>query len=71
MQGNLKLINGGVSTCHCFTCKTRKAKLSMLSKEECCYDIPFINVTVSSFPMPVDKQGMNLKVDEQAICLMA
>ena len=28
--------------------------LSMLSKEVCCYGIPYMIVTVSSYPMPVD-----------------
>ena len=37
-----------------------KLKLSMLSKEACCYDVPYTNVTVGSYPMPVDKQGTNV-----------
>ena len=40
-----------------------KSKLSMLSKEVCCYDVPYMNVTVSSYPMPVDEQGLNVTVD--------
>ena len=40
-----------------------KLKLSMLSKEACCYDVQCMNVTVSSYPMPVDKQGSNVTVD--------
>ena len=39
-----------------------KLKRSMLSKEACCYDIPYMNVTVGSYLMPVDKQGSNVTV---------
>ena len=38
-------------------------KLSMLLKEACCYDVPYMNVIVGSYPMPVDKQGSNVTVD--------
>ena len=37
-----------------------KLKLSMMSKETCCYDVPYINVTVGSYPIPVDEQGSNV-----------
>ena len=37
-------------------------KHSMLWKEACCYDVPYMNVTVFSHPMPVDKQGTNVTV---------
>ena len=37
-------------------------KLSMLSKVLCCYDIPYINVTVGSYPMPVDDHGSTVTV---------
>ena len=39
-----------------------KLKLPMLSKEACCYDAPYANVTIGSYPMPVDKQGTNVTV---------
>ena len=40
-----------------------KVKLSMLSKAACCYDVPYLNVTVGSYPMPVDEQGSTMTVD--------
>ena len=52
----------------------------ILVKEAWCYDVPFMDVTTASQPMPVDKQGTNMTVgtvaeirpvDEQAICLIA
>ena len=52
----------------------------MLAKEVWYYNVPFMNVTIGSQPMPVDQQGMILTVgtvarknpiDEHAICLMA
>ena len=43
--------------------KRAKLKLSMFSKEAGCYDVPYMNVTVGSYPMPTDKQGLNVTVD--------
>ena len=34
----------------------------MLSKEACCYDVPYMNVTVGSYRIPVDEQGSNVKL---------
>ena len=49
----------------------------MLAKEVWYYDVPFMNVTVGSEPMPVDEQGTKVtvgteakkNVDEHAICM--
>ena len=43
-----------------------RLKPSMLTKEACHYDVPFMHVTIGSLPMPVDKQGMNVKVGKVA-----
>ena len=40
--------------------------LSMLSKDVCVYDVPYMNVTVGRYmyPMPVDKHGSIVTVDK-------
>ena len=38
-------------------------KLSMLSKEACCYNVPYMNVTLGSYPMPVDEHSLTVTVD--------
>ena len=40
----------------------------MLSKEMCCYDIPFINMTIGSYPISVEEQGMNMTLDSYSKC---
>ena len=47
-QGNWKLMDVDVPATARVTCGTCQAKLSMLSKEVCCYDIPFMNMTFGS-----------------------
>ena len=44
------------------TCRTRQAKLSIFAKEAWCYDVPFMNVTTASLPIPVDEQATNVTV---------
>ena len=39
-----------------------RLKLSMLAKEAWYYDAPFMHVTIGSYPMLVDEQGMNVTV---------
>ena len=39
-----------------------KLKLSMLSKEVCCYDVPYMKVTVGSYSVPIDEQSSNVTV---------
>ena len=39
-----------------------KLKLPMLSKEGCRYDVPYMNMTVGSYSMLVDKLSTNLTV---------
>ena len=39
-----------------------KLNLSMLSKEACCYNVPYMNVTVGRNPTPYDKQGSTMTV---------
>ena len=45
-----------------FTCRTRQVKLSILAKEAWCYNVPFMKVTIASWPLPVDEQGTNATV---------
>ena len=61
-QGNRKLMEVDASPA-ALPVELAKLKLSMLSKEACCYDVPYMNVTVGSYPMPVDEQGSNVTVD--------
>ena len=55
-QGNRKLIQVDAPPT-ALPVELAKLKLSMLSKEACCYDVPQMNVTVGSYPMLVDEQG--------------
>ena len=58
-QGNQKLMRADVPD---IPVKLARLKLSMLAKEAWYYDVPFMHVTIGSYPMPVDEQGMNVTV---------
>ena len=58
-QGNRKL-TGMDAPPAALAVELVKLKLSMLLKKARCYDIPYMNVTVGNFPMPIDKQGSNV-----------
>ena len=61
-QGNRKLIDVDAPPA-ALVVQLAKLKLFMLSKETCCYNVPYMNVTVGSYPMPVDEQGSIVTVD--------
>ena len=50
----------------CVTCRPRQAKLPILAKEVWYYNIPFMNVTNASEPMPVADQCTNVTVGTKA-----
>ena len=55
-QGNRKLMEEDAPPTS-LPVELTQLKLSMLFKEACCCDVPYMNVTVGSYPMPVDEQG--------------
>ena len=62
-QCNQKFVRADVPAFK-FTCRIRLAKAYHLGEglEVWYYDGPFMHMTVGSWPMPVDKQGMNVTV---------
>ena len=56
-QGNL--VNGRGRTSRCFTYRTRQVKALHVVEGS---DVSYMDVTVGSYPMPVDKQGTNVTV---------
>ena len=58
-QGNQKLMRADVPA---LPVELTRLKLSTLTKEVSYYNVPFMHVTIGSWPMSVDKQGMNMTV---------
>ena len=56
-QGNWKLVEVDEPPL-ALPIELAKLKLSMYSKEACCYNFSYINMTVGSYPIPVDEQGL-------------
>ena len=61
-QGNLRLMEMDTPPA-ALPVELTLLKLSMLSKEACCYNVPYMNVTVGSYPMPVNKHGSFVTVE--------
>ena len=61
-QGNRRLMEVDVPPA-VLSVELARLELSMLSKEACCYNVPYMNMRVGSYPMLVNEQSSNVTVD--------